>query len=89
MAKPMLVTLPCVLLLLDYWPLGRLGKNPKEFWERLPKLAAEKLPLFIPVVSGQCAGNSSTDSDGIDLVLAGPSHWGLGWPTQCWPMGFI
>ena len=49
MAKPMLVTLPCVLLLLDYWPLGRLGKDPKEFWERLPRLAAEKLPLFIPV----------------------------------------
>jgi len=49
MAKPMLVTLPCVLLLLDYWPLGRLGKDSKEFWERLPRLAAEKLPLFIPV----------------------------------------
>ena len=29
MAKPMLVTLPFVLLLLDYWPLGRLEpKNP-------------------------------------------------------------
>ena len=25
MAKPMLVTLPFVLLLLDYWPLGRLA----------------------------------------------------------------
>jgi Tfp pilus assembly protein PilF len=25
LAKPMLVTLPCVLLLLDYWPLRRLG----------------------------------------------------------------
>ena len=25
MAKPMLVTLPVVLLLLDYWPLGRLS----------------------------------------------------------------
>jgi protein O-mannosyl-transferase len=25
MSKPMLVTLPCVLLLLDYWPLGRLS----------------------------------------------------------------
>ena len=25
MAKPMLVTLPFVLLLLDYWPLGRMG----------------------------------------------------------------
>ena len=49
MAKPMLVTLPCVLLLLDYWPLGRLGKDSKEFWERLPRLVAEKLPLFIPV----------------------------------------
>ena len=24
MSKPMLVTLPCLLLLLDYWPLGRL-----------------------------------------------------------------
>jgi protein O-mannosyl-transferase len=24
MAKPMLVTLPCLFLLLDYWPLGRL-----------------------------------------------------------------
>jgi len=49
MAKPMLVILPCVLLLLDYWPLGRLGKDGKQFWERLPKLAAEKLPLFAPV----------------------------------------
>ena len=27
MAKPMLVTLPFVLLLLDYWPLGRCRKN--------------------------------------------------------------
>ena len=27
MAKPMLVTLPCVLLLLDYWPLARLRFN--------------------------------------------------------------
>jgi len=26
MAKPMLVTIPCVLLLLDYWPLGRWGR---------------------------------------------------------------
>jgi hypothetical protein len=26
MAKPMLVTLPFVLLLLDYWPLGRFGE---------------------------------------------------------------
>ena len=29
MAKPMLVTLPFVLLLLDYWPLGRMGVGEK------------------------------------------------------------
>jgi len=40
MAKPMLVTLPCVLLLLDYWPLERFGKI------RLKKLIAEKIPLL-------------------------------------------
>ncbi|MEN6406280.1 MAG: tetratricopeptide repeat protein, partial [Thermoguttaceae bacterium] len=27
MSKPMLVTLPCVLLLLDYWPLGRVASG--------------------------------------------------------------
>ena len=30
MSKPMLVTLPFVLLLLDYWPLRRLGVRQKE-----------------------------------------------------------
>lgn len=44
MAKPMVVTLPCVLLLLDYWPLGRIGQE----WppRRLAVLAAEKAPLL-------------------------------------------
>ena len=49
MTKQMLVTLPCVLLLLDYWPLGRLGEDWREFRERLPGLLVEKLPLFVPV----------------------------------------
>src|SRR6185503_11438344 len=40
MAKPMLVTLPFVLLLLDYWPLGRV-ESPST-WRRL---IGEKLPL--------------------------------------------
>jgi protein O-mannosyl-transferase len=30
MSKPMLVTLPCVLLLLDYWPLRRFPFSPPE-----------------------------------------------------------
>ncbi len=40
MAKPMLVTLPFVLLLLDYWPLERLERK------NLYYLILEKLPFF-------------------------------------------
>jgi type IV pilus biogenesis/stability protein PilW len=50
MAKPMLVTLPFVLLLLDYWPLGRfdvevpsIGNNLKRLW----RLVWEKWSLFL------------------------------------------
>jgi len=43
MAKPMLVTLPFVLLLLDYWPLKRLTYYPLSAI-RYPLL--EKLPFF-------------------------------------------
>jgi tetratricopeptide (TPR) repeat protein len=48
MAKPMLVTLPFALLLLDYWPLGRLhaGGAPAGWPRRAGVLVAEKLPLF-------------------------------------------
>jgi protein O-mannosyl-transferase len=54
MSKSMLVTLPFALLLLDYWPLGRLGLAPRStpsgnerpatviFWR-----CAEKLPLLL------------------------------------------
>ena len=41
LAKPMLVTLPCVLLLCDYWPLGRLRTAKDGMW-----LVTEKLPMF-------------------------------------------
>jgi tetratricopeptide (TPR) repeat protein len=37
MAKPMLVSLPLVLLLLDFWPLGRLSKlRARAIWEKAP-----------------------------------------------------
>jgi protein O-mannosyl-transferase len=42
MSKPMLVTLPCTLLLLDYWPLGRM-KQGASVW----RLVAEKIPFFV------------------------------------------
>ncbi len=39
MCKPMLVTLPIVLLLLDYWPLQRLESAGRLVMEKLPLLA--------------------------------------------------
>jgi tetratricopeptide (TPR) repeat protein len=41
MCKAMLVTMPLILLLLDYWPLRRLTEAPM-IWPRI----REKLPLF-------------------------------------------
>jgi len=43
MSKPMLVTLPCVLLLLDYWPLGRLEFGQNFSW----RLVVEKIPFLL------------------------------------------
>jgi protein O-mannosyl-transferase len=40
MAKPMLVSLPCVLLLLDYWPLRRFAERGTF------RLVVEKLPFL-------------------------------------------
>jgi len=45
MSKPMLVTWPFVLLLLDFWPLGRFG-NPVAPRGGLKKALLEKIPFF-------------------------------------------
>ena len=44
MSKSMLVTLPFVLVLVDIWPLGRLGWPPP--WKTLRSRLWEKAPLF-------------------------------------------
>ena len=51
LAKPTLVTLPLVLLLLDYWPFGRLqSRQPAEICAGAAggrRLIVEKIPLFV------------------------------------------
>ena len=48
MSKPMLVTLPFLLLLLDFWPLGRLGLKAEDSRRKaLSSLVIEKLPFFV------------------------------------------
>jgi len=61
LAKPMLVTWPLVMLLLDYWPLGRLAdpiakEHRREISHRgaatgIASLVWEKLPLFALVTA--------------------------------------
>ena len=65
MSKPMLITLPFVLLLLDYWPLRRLKleqrgsdnevpvKSQYHVKSELLKLMLEKVPLFV-LTTGAC-----------------------------------
>jgi Tfp pilus assembly protein PilF len=55
MSKPMVVTLPCVLLLLDWWPLRRLRLEPAPAGTEQPppaasqisRLVVEKIPFFV------------------------------------------
>ena len=79
MAKPMLVTLPAVLLLLDYWPLGRLkatGEEKGGMARKTVRLAIEKAPLFAlalassaATVLAQRAGRSMTGLEALPLTV--------------------
>jgi hypothetical protein len=69
LSKPMLVTLPCVLLLLDYWPLGRVvwpgaGKGRATVrWlllEKLPLFALSAAACLVTVYAQQRGGAVST-----------------------------
>ncbi len=57
MAKPMVVTLPFVLLLLDYWPLARLRQRwRKAIWEKLPLLVLSGAAAAITYLVQEHAG---------------------------------
>ena len=104
MSKPMLVTVPCLLLLLDYWPLGRWGRNDGR------RLAAEKAPFFLAamVVSAvtfvvQRQGGAMTDALPLPARLAnvpvaycrylGKLFWPVElaafYPPAHWPLGTV
>jgi tetratricopeptide (TPR) repeat protein len=70
MSKPMLVTMPFVLLLLDYWPLGRARERT---WA---SLVTEKVPLFLMVAASsvvtfvvQRRGGAVKDFETFPLAL--------------------
>ncbi len=53
MAKPQVITFPCVLLLWDYWPLRRMFTGAQDtgtkttFGKSISQLVVEKIPLFV------------------------------------------
>jgi tetratricopeptide (TPR) repeat protein len=75
MCKPMLVTLPFVLLLLDYWPLDRLASfTPEPQKARLTPLVIEKAPFLAlaaaaSVVALAAQGGAQTVEDRFPLSL--------------------
>lgn len=88
-SKPMVITLPFVLLLLDYWPLGRIEKwsNPSTTFPvpqaQFSRLLLEKLPLLmisagsavITVIAQRRANAMPPDSAwGFDIRIENAIH---------------
>src|SRR5208282_2036126 len=69
MSKPMAVSLPLVLLLLDYWPLERY--EDLSFRRRWMRLSMEKLPLFVMSAAGSMVTMAAQRSGGAvaDAIL--------------------
>jgi len=77
MSKPMMVTLPFALFLLDWWPLNRVGYEAPAnvVVQKTVRLALEKIPLFlIAVVSAastyimQSQGNNLSFGEQVPLA---------------------
>jgi protein O-mannosyl-transferase len=67
MSKSMLVTLPCVLLLIDYWPLGRWVHEP------VRRLFLEKIPLFsLTVLFSALTFLAHRDFGGVEGTISNP-----------------
>ncbi|HVF71129.1 MAG TPA: tetratricopeptide repeat protein [Chthoniobacterales bacterium] len=78
MCKPMLVTTPLVILLLDYWPLNRLAAarttlGPTSATQRL---ILEKLPL-LAIAGASCLATLFAQADAILPVERIPVSWRL------------
>ncbi len=87
MCKPTLVTLPFVLLLLDYWPLGRVRPSSSSrrgetasAWSRRNTwswLVIEKVPLFVLSAASSVA-TVLAQNQALDLSIKAPLEERLG-----------
>ena len=95
MAKPMVITLPCVLLLLDYWPLNRWNRDSigKLILEKLPLLALSAASAVMTMIAQQMGGAMrSTVQFSLGtrianaLVAYATYLWKMTWPLHLAPM---
>lgn len=91
MAKPMLVTLPFALLLLDVWPLGRVTRENWRLlaWEKLPLLALA-VASSVATIIVQRQGGAVAATTALPLMfrvenalVAYAAYIG----RMCWPTG--
>src|SRR5207248_9459192 len=68
LAKPMLVTLPVILLLLDFWPIRRFEKTSSA------RLIVEKIPLFVLSI-GLAFATLIAQRGGIVQIAHLPLSW--------------
>jgi protein O-mannosyl-transferase len=78
LAKPMLVTLPFLALLLDFWPLQRVENSGYRtfFTRNFGKLIAEKWPWFVLVV-GSCVATLIAQRHATVTTKTFPLGWRL------------
>jgi len=68
MSKPMLITTPFILLLLDYWPLNRFARSA------VSKLILEKTPLFALSI-GSCVATLWAQNFALGSTEFLPLRW--------------
>ena len=84
LAKPSIVPLPLVLLLLDFWPLRRVEFTPTSLRRSLPKRLLGKTPFFIVAIAiaiaaihGHQTAGALSDSALWVRSLQVPVHYGF------------
>ena len=76
LAKPMVVTAPFLLLLLDAWPLGRLPTGPASTSLRIARgLLLEKFPFFALAAASGAATWLAQSSGGGASAVSGIGAW--------------
>jgi tetratricopeptide (TPR) repeat protein len=93
LSKPMLVTLPIVFLLLDFWPLERIDltrEQPSKIWrlvaEKLPLLAMSATSAVVTIISQKQAivtmSYMDTGTRVTNIIVSyGRYIWEMLWPT--------